>query len=159
MGHRTVPVEVGSNYLAHSWGQKMMTFREFFDLAFGCSPSQASRRTGCESYPATLSENPPLAGVAKGCNQCPIDTTPASRKPDTKRQRTFTCTPSERGIAESAGNQPDGCEAAECDDASKADQLHGTAGSKRLYLAQHSLFDQVPGLRKDIMVCRRLKSA
>lgn len=35
LGHRTLPVEIGSSYLADAWGQKLMTFADFLAEAFG----------------------------------------------------------------------------------------------------------------------------
>lgn len=37
-GHRTIPVEIGTHYLAENWSQKMLTFEEFLD-SFVLSPS------------------------------------------------------------------------------------------------------------------------
>ena len=31
-GQRTVPVEIGSNYLAEAWGQQLMQFSHFLTL-------------------------------------------------------------------------------------------------------------------------------
>lgn len=126
LGHRTVPVEVGSNYLAQGWGQKMITFREFFSAAFGCRPSTGNRSTG-QPRRGVHSENwqeGSGGGVVRSCTQCPVDTQSGVNEPDNKRQRS-------------------------------ASPSH-TQNDRLLYLAQHSLFDQVRDLRKDIMVCTSL---
>lgn len=135
MGHRIVPVEVGSNYLAQGWCQKMITFQEFCHTAFGCADSQSTHRSDPHQRNTTTSDNQQSADVGTGatnsCKQCPVDNSSGFLEPHSKRQRSPSHT--------------------DCDTV-KAAQADA-AKSKLLYLAQHSLFDQIPDLRKDIMVC------
>lgn len=156
LGHRTVPVEVGSSYLAQGWGQKMITFREFFHTAFGCG-LQGSQSISCAPHEAVASENEQTAdssvGGAQSYKQCPIDTSSGCPEPHRKRQRSTHC---DTVKAVSTSAQRDCSQAEVCANATQTDVPAGTDNAKLLYLAQHSLFDQVRGLRKDIMVCSSL---
>jgi hypothetical protein len=154
LGHRTVPVEVGSNYLADGWGQQMIRFRDFFHAAFGTrivlggksSKSQQAHHT-ITTAEMNHKHTDSSAQGAQSCEQCPVDTASACSQPHKKRQCTSNHTNCDavqpvRIVAEALA----------FNDGAEANVPAGTEHEEILYLAQHSLFDQVPDLRKDIMV-------
>ena len=137
-----------------------MTFREFFHTAFGLDSATGSQATSCEPHKKPHSGDLRSTDASKSCDQCPIDTTPVVCEPDAKRHCTSSSIPRDREKAESALDHSDGSAAAVCSDTPPAQEPDVvTEGSKRLYLAQHSLFDQVRDLRKDIMVRLHLENA
>lgn len=54
LGHRTLPVEVGSTYLDTGWGQQLMTFNEFMAAARAVQPS-TQHAASSHTPPATAS--------------------------------------------------------------------------------------------------------
>lgn len=140
LGHRTVPVEVGSNYLAQDWGQKMITFREFLRTAFPELRNSHTEQQDCTH----ANQNKQPGG---SCNQCPIDTSFDCVEPDSKRHCPTSLNNSDaKRLPINMEKEP-----WRCSDAQQKPNDR-TQGTDLLYLAQHSLCDQVRALRKDIMV-------
>jgi hypothetical protein len=186
LGHRTVPVEVGSHYLADGWGQQLMTFREFYHRCFGCEASEQRPLEGPAHAAASDpelqrgSQEPsgpsvaPVQGPGEGPAQAHRAKTSGSAvgaaaaadhsacRPCTRRAPIAMHRPAKRArpaqersaeAGEHVGGSDEhrtGAGAAPQEGASAP--ARSCAGGPMLYLAQHTLFDQVPELRKDIMV-------
>lgn len=118
----SLTLQVGEHYLAEQWGQQLMTLQEFVSLHIlgGSSSSRGGGGTG---------------GGADGGEDADSGSSPHGSQ-----------------TAMAAADAPQGERQAAAAAGEQQQQVEGLAASaaQRGYLAQHPLFDQIPGLRQDI---------
>ncbi len=170
-GPRTVPVEMGKHYLADGWGQHLMLFSDFLNLHVQKEAAQASSTTSCTRAAMPTQCSPSTEQALPGQSQQAPDALPGSsctRAHDFLRPHSdasggschkqlpsldedpddMALHPLQQKVDTHADAQPQRTEAQH----ETQQQLPSRAAPQavRGYLAQHPLFDQIPGLRRDI---------
>ena len=140
LAERSVPVEVGSSYMADDWGQGLMRGGAFLEEAFEsvCAALRAgallrSGGAGPAGRGGGTSAHDGGGGDSDACGDCGGGASSPAGCADP---------PSQAGAAAPASGAPAWLPAGV-----------GFAGRRRtLYLAQHQLLDQIPSLRADVSV-------
>lgn len=173
LGHRTVPVECGRDYLAPRWGQRLLAFHDFLYAAGAVLPAERARQAspppGRElgtHDSAGVASSPAACAAAAGAKRrrmsdaAELQTGGAAARAGSERTssgRNVTGSGWIDGGASSEEEQGrrrevDGAEEIACSEEAPEPAPGAREASGALYLAQHALLEQVPALRRDILV-------
>ena len=168
-GPRTVPVELGKHYLADGWGQQLMLFSDFVKLHVQEEAAQPEPLSGQilanDCIKASIVGFPDGTEVSKQFQSGLAQQTSTVFPNADSSDKTNHPSPSlSHASAASSHQQHANIDTGETSSHTETQQQSAGGGGEtqhsvpsssvpqvaRGYLAQHPLFDQIPGLRNDI---------